>query len=367
MTTLQAPMLTAMTTKRMQTSSTEEQRWQAVLDRDALQDGRFVYAVVTTGVYCRPACPSRRPQRQNVRFFHEPSAAEDAGFRECRRCFPSRAPAAERLVTETMRLIDTNEEETAPDLTALAAGLGVSSGYLQRRFKRATGLSPHAYAALRRSEALKTRLRGGADVTTATYEAGYGSISRVYESASALLGMTPATYRRGGRGLTIVWSTTETRFGRVLLAATNRGLCFVALADNDETLEARLRDEFAAAAIERDDDALRAYVEGLHAYLDSGLRALDLPIDAQGSLFQMLVWRALQSIPAGETRSYGQVAELIGLPKAVRAVASACANNPIALVVPCHRVIPATGGTGGYRWGPERKAALIDHEADRPV
>ena len=364
MTTLAAPMLDSMTT--LQTSDlsvADAARWQAVLDRDAAQDGHFVYAVVTTGVYCRPTCPSRRPRRENVRFFDGPAAAESAGFRECRRCYPKRQPAAERLVAETMRLIDGCTDETTPDLSTLAASLGVSAGYLQRRFKRSTGLSPHAYAASRRSEALKSRLREGDDVTTATYEAGYGSISRVYEGASSLLGMTPATYKHGGRGLTIGWTTTATRFGRVLVAATERGLCFVALADDDEALEAKVRTEFPAATIGRDDAAMSPYVEGLHAYLDSGLRTLDLHIDAHGSLFQMLVWRALQSIPAGETRSYGEVAKAIGHPRAVRAVANACAHNPTALVVPCHRVVPATGAPGGYRWGVERKQALIEHEA----
>ncbi len=364
MTTLSAPMLDSMTTTQIDdVPTTDASRWQAVLDRDATQDGCFVYGVMTTRVYCRPTCPSRRPRRENVRFFADPEAAEAGGFRECRRCYPRRESTAERLVTETMRLIDGCEEDDTPDLSTLATSLGISPGYLQRRFKRSTGLSPHAYASLRRTEALKAHLRDGENVTTATYEAGYNSISAVYEGASSLLGMTPATYKRGGRGLTISWATTETSFGRLLLGATERGLCFVALADDDETLEARLRAEFPAASIERDNKAMDVYVEGLNAYLASGLRHYVLRIDAHGSLFQMLVWRALQSIPAGQTRSYGEVARAIGHPKAIRAVANACAHNPTALVVPCHRVVSGTGATGGYRWGTDRKRALLQHEA----
>lgn len=345
------------------TSIDRETAWQAILGRDRAADGSFVYGVTSTGVYCRPACPSRRPRRENIRLFTSPLEAEAAGFRECQRCTPKGAIRSERLVAGARQLLEEDIEEGL-GLEALAARLSVSAGYLQRTFKRLTGLSPLQYAANLRAEALKSRLREGEDVTTATYAAGFGSISRVYEQAPGLLGMTPGAYHRGGSGMTVSFTTAESSLGRALMAATGRGVCFIAIADSDDELEAAIRAEYPQADIDRDDGALRPYVDALRDYLDSGLRQTSLPLDLRGSAFQVLVWRALQSIPAGETRSYREIAIAIGRPAATRAVARACATNPLPLVVPCHRAVRSNGDTGGYRWGVERKRALLklEHE-----
>jgi AraC family transcriptional regulator of adaptative response/methylated-DNA-[protein]-cysteine methyltransferase len=338
-----------------------ETAWRAILARDDDVEGTFVFGVTSTGVYCRPGCPARTPRRENVRLFVTADEAESAGFRECRRCFPRSEPAARRLVNEARRLIEAESEE-APGLDALAGQLGVSAGHLQRTFKRLTGVSPRKYAAHRRAEAFKARLRSGEDVTTATYAAGYGSISRVYDRSVDLLGMTPGTYRRGADGITVSYTTTDTPVGRVLLAATARGVCYIAIADNDEELEAAVRAEYPRAELRRDGEALSDYDAALGRYLASGMRETSLPLDLRGSPFQILVWQALRSIPAGETRSYSEIAASIGRPDATRAVARACATNPVPLVVPCHRAIRSNGETGGYRWGAQRKKALLAKE-----
>lgn len=347
----------------------ESRAWDSVLQRDQSSDGAFVYAVMTTGIYCRPSCPSRRPNRVNVSFFPSAEAAERAGFRACQRCAPQQTMRAASAAVERAReYIDRRLSERSEEpitLVALAAQAGLSPHHLQRRFKDLVGLTPAQYARARRSERLKEELRRGETVSRATYGAGYGSSSRVYESASAHLGMTPATYQRGGVGTHIEYVVAKTTLGHLLVAATNRGVCAVTLGDDTGKLESALATEYPAATRERvtaPSSALGAWVAEIVAYLDGERTGADIPLDVQATAFQWKVWRELQKIPAGETRSYTQVATAIGSPKAARAVAGACADNRIALVIPCHRVVRMSGELGGYRWGIERKRQLIDRE-----
>lgn len=345
----------------------EERCWQAVATRDATMDGQFFYAVRSTGIYCRPSCPSRRPRRELVQFFGQAAAAEQAGFRACRRCHPregGRSPVQRELVARACAALDAAGEH-APTLAELGEQLGVSPFHLQRTFKRAMGITPRQYAAARRVERLKSQLKQGDNVTNALYDAGYGSSSRLYEQAPARLGMTPATYGRGGAGAQIVYTITGTALGQLLLAATARGICFVSLADDAPALESALAHEFPAAEIARDDAALQAWVGDIVRELSSDVSALDLPLDVRATAFQQRVWQALRAIPAGSTRTYGELAAALGQPTAARAVARACATNPVALLVPCHRVVGEGGDMRGYRWGVERKRALLKREAER--
>jgi AraC family transcriptional regulator of adaptative response/methylated-DNA-[protein]-cysteine methyltransferase len=344
----------------------EESYWQAVQSRDVSADGLFFYAVRSTGIYCRPTCPSRRPNRDQVMFFRLPEAAEQAGFRACQRCHPRNAtphdPQVE-LIGRACRYI-AEHVERAPTLEEIGQAVGLSPHHLQRTFKRVMGITPRQYAEACRVDRLKTRLKQGDNVTTALYEAGYGSSSRLYEQAPARLGMTPATYRRGGLGARIGYTIANTRLGRLLVAATERGICFVSLGDDDAVLEAALASEYSAAEITRDHgDELSEWIEAILSYLDGEEPHLDLPLDIQATAFQWRVYEALRAIPYGSTRSYRAVAEALGQPTAARAVARACATNPVALVVPCHRVIGEDGGLRGYRWGVERKRALLDQES----
>ena len=339
--------------------------WAAVLERDTAHDARFVYAVRTTGIYCRPSCGSRRPRRENVSFFDAPSAAVRAGFRACRRCRPDAVRPHAATVARACALIDA-AEGAPPGLTALAGAAGLSLAHFQRLFRREVGLTPKQYAARRQSGRLKARLKQGDTVTRATFEAGYGAASRVYDRAAAELGMTPATYRRGGRGERISFGVTGTALGRLLVAATERGVCAVALGESDIELEAGLRDEFPHADVVTADRATRAWIAQVVAHLETGASLAAVPIDVRGTAFQWQVWRALRAIPAGTTRSYAEVAAGIGRPSAVRAVAGACADNPVALIIPCHRVVRTDGALGGYRWGIERKRALLAREAGGP-
>lgn len=339
-----------------------DEAWAAVTSRDARADGRFFYAVTTTGVFCRPSCPSRRPRRRHVLFFARPQEARAAGFRPCRRCAPEArfAPAAAAL--ERVRAhVDAHLDERLT-LEALAAVASLSPAHLQRSFKARYGLSPRGYVRARRAERFKAEVRKGRTVTDALYEAGYGSGSRLYEAAAAELGMTPGTYRRGGAGLSIRYTTAAAALGRVLVAATERGVCAVQLGDADAELEAGLARQYPQATLERDDAALRPTLAAILAHLDGGVRQLDLPLDVAATAFEWRVWRALQQIPYGETRSYAEVAAALGRPRAARAVARACAANRVALLVPCHRVVRGDGGVGGYRWGTERKRALLARE-----
>lgn len=347
-----------------------EGRWRAVLGREAGHDGAFVYAVRSTGIYCRPSCPARRPRREQVVFFDRPGAAARAGYRPCRRCRPEQEAAGAprlRLVRDACRAIeDWGEADGAgpPTLAALGARLGVSPCHLQRTFKAVTGITPRQYADAARLDGFKARLQEGASVTAALYDAGYGSSSRLYERAPARLGMTPATYGRGGAGTTIGYTVAACPLGQLLVAATERGVCAVSLGDAAPALEAALAREYPAAALARDDARLGPWVAALLRHLAGEQPGLDLPLDIRATAFRWRVWEALRAIPRGETRSYGALARSLGRPGATRAVAQACAANPVALAIPCHRAVRGDGGLGGYRWGVERKQALLERERE---
>lgn len=340
-----------------------ETAWNAVVERDARFDGRFVYAVASTGVYCRPTCPSRRPRRSNVRFFAVPGEAERAGFRACRRCRPGETSRQAEAVRLACGYLESHLDE-APTLNDLAREVGMSPWHLHRTFKATLGLSPKQYATRLRAGRFKDEVRGGESVAGATYGAGYGSSSRLYEKAGENLGMTPGAYRRGGRGMHIRYTLADSPFGRLLVGATDRGICAVSVGDEDRPLEAELRREYPNAGIERDDAALRPWLDAVLPALEGKEGARELPLDLQATAFQWRVWRALQEIPRGETRSYGEVAAALGQPSAARAVAQACASNRVALVVPCHRVVRGDGDSGGYRWGAERKRRILAREAE---
>lgn len=347
-----------MTERRVST----DRAWRAVAERDGSYDGRFVYAVRTTRIYCRPSCASRRPAERNVDFYDDPAAAERAGFRACKRCRPRElTEGAARRVERARRWIDAHVD--APiKLADVARTVGLAPAALQREFSRIVGMSPKAYHSARRAERLRSELRKGGTVSRAIFEAGYGSGSRVYEKAAHTLGMTPGSYRRGGAGVAIRHATVRTSVGRLLVAATERGVCSVALGSDDATLERALRAEFPQAIIAGGDAQLREWVERIVDQIEGRGRALDVPLDVQGTAFQWQVWRALQRIPRGQTRSYGAIARDIGRPTASRAVARACASNRAAIVIPCHRVVREDGALGGYRWGAERKERLLATE-----
>lgn len=337
-----------------------EDQWQAVQVRDAAYDGAFVYAVRSTGIYCRPSCSARRPRRAQVVFFASPAEAEVGGFRPCRRCCPQQTLSENErttLVRQVCGLIDA-QIDRPPSLADLSQAVHLSPAHLHRMFKTVTGLTPRQYAAGQRLSQFKAQVKTGHDVTTALYAAGYSSSSRLYEDAVRRLGMTPAVYRRGGKGLEIAYSIVPTRLGRLLAAATGQGICAVCFGEDDAGLEATLRAEYPAASLLRNDAALQAWMDILIRYLDGAQIAIDLPLDLQATTFQLRVWEELRKIPYGETRPYMAIAEAIGRPKAVRAVAQACASNPVALVNPCHRVVRQDGSLGGYRWGIERKKSL---------
>ncbi|MDH3211806.1 MAG: bifunctional DNA-binding transcriptional regulator/O6-methylguanine-DNA methyltransferase Ada [Myxococcales bacterium] len=346
----------------------EERRWQSVLDRDAREDGHFVYAVETTGVYCRPTCPSRRPLRKNVAFFENPDEARAAGFHPCRRCRPEAGgtwDAAREKVLAACRYIEA-QQDRIPTLEELGKRVGQSPGHFQRVFKRVVGISPRKYADALRVERLKRRLQQGEPIAGALYDTGYGSTSRLYETAASQLGMTPRSYRRKASGEQIQYVTLACPVGgQLLVAATGRGLCAVRLGDTARELVAELEEEFQGAVFERGGETLGELLEALVGYL-AGERSLpDLPFDVQATAFQRRVWEAIRAIPEGATATYGDLAQAIGSPNAVRAVAQACARNPVALVIPCHRVAPKSGGTGGYRWGENRKEKLLRLEKQR--
>ena len=350
-----------MNTQITNTFPDEATCWQAVLERDEQYDGRFYTGVRSTGIYCRPSCPARHPGREQVRFYPTREAAVQAGFRPCKRCKPERKQSTQaELVERAIRILSSAEEP--PTLEVLGRELGASPFHLQRVFKAATGLSPRQYAAGLRAGRFKEEVREGTSVTGALYEAGYGSSSRLYEESNQRLGMTPSVYRSGGRAMQIQTAIVDCPLGRMLVAATERGVCAVSLGTEDAGLQEALRAEYPAAEIAPAAGGLQDEVHALLAYLNGQQPRLDLPLDVQATAFQLRVWEELRRIPYGETRTYTQVAEAIGRPKAVRAVANACANNPAALVTPCHRVIRTDGSLGGYRWGLERKASLLAEE-----
>lgn len=357
-------------------SSRTDALWHAVQSRDRGADGEFVYAVRSTGVYCRPSCPSRKPRREQVVFFPLPEAAEQRGFRACRRCRPRTVRAQDPSTQAVARICreiesrifsnaDAGSGENRLTLAALSSTAGISPHQLERAFRRVMGITPRQYADAQRMRQLKSSLRKGDDVTTALYDAGYGSSSRLYERAPSHLGMTPATYRQGGAGMQIHYTIVASPLGRLLVGATSEGISALYLGEADAALESALRKEYPRAEIRRDTSGsknLGGWVDQILAHLRGKEPQLDLPTDVQATAFQRRVWEELRRIPYGATRTYTEVARSIGRPAAIRAVARACATNPVSVVVPCHRVVRQDGNLAGYRWGLERKQALLEHE-----
>jgi AraC family transcriptional regulator of adaptative response/methylated-DNA-[protein]-cysteine methyltransferase len=338
------------------------EQWQAVLGRDAAQDGKFFFAVSSTGVYCRPSCPARRPRRENVAFFTRTEDAEKAGYRACLRCRPKALGNAQSNMVKAMcRYIERHLDEPVT-LSHLAKEFHQSPFHLQRTFKAVLGITPRAYADSVRMDQLKENLRSGHSVTRAMYDAGYGSSSRLYERTASQLGMTPDKYRRGAVSAVIRYTCADSPLGRMLIAATDKGICAIQFADSDEELESGLKHEFPFAIRRRDDGGLLTWKQDLLRQMKGQKLNSQLPLDIQATAFQRKVWTYLQSIPFGKTRSYSEVAKAIQQPSATRAVARACATNRIAIAIPCHRVIRQGGEMGGYRWGLGRKKALLDIE-----
>jgi AraC family transcriptional regulator, regulatory protein of adaptative response / methylated-DNA-[protein]-cysteine methyltransferase len=347
---------------QLQTTVAANEKWLLVLARDSRADGRFVYAVRSTGVFCRPSCPSRRPRPENVEFFDSPSEAQRAGYRPCRRCSPTERDRQAQKIEAACRYIDKNLDITL-SLTAISRHVEISPFHFQRLFKRVLGISPRQYQQARRAGKFREALLSEERVTDAIYEAGYSSSSRAYEGIPAQLGMTPSAFRQKGAGIEISYTVLPTELGRLLIATTPRGVCSVRFGETDAALLRELKKDFHAAFIHRDDERLKPMAAQLAQMVAGAAAAPEIPLDIQGTAFQQLVWQALRRIPAGETRSYADVAGAIGRPKAVRAVANACASNPVALVVPCHRVVQKNGSMAGYRWGVKRKKALLEREA----
>jgi len=343
-------------------NATDDEQWRAIITRDRVADNRFVYAVKTTGIYCRPSCASRRPKRTNVRIFASGAMAAQAGFRPCRKCRPeAERSTAEERVFAACRYIEQSPE--APRLAEVAKLVGLSASHFHRLFSRTLGVTPREYATSCRSKRLRDHLERGETVTSAIYGAGFAAASRCYDSARAELGMTPATLRRGGAGQEIQWALTRCHLGWILVAATDAGICLIEFGDTAAELEASLRARFPAAVFKAGGQDFRNWVEQVIAFVQAPERGLRLPLDIQGTAFQRKVWKALQAIPAGETVTYTELAARIGQPSAVRAVASACAANRLAVAIPCHRVVRSDGSLSGYRWGVERKKQLLQQEA----
>lgn len=346
------------------TLQTDDRRWQLVLARDVASDGTFVFGVSSTGVYCRPSCPSRRPRRENVRFFQHPREAEIAGFRACLRCWPkalSENPRQE-FVKQICRHIEQHLDEPVT-LAQLGSQFGQSPFHLQRTFKATLGVTPKQYADSCRMQDFREKLKSGQSVTRAMHEAGYSSTSRLYAKTTSELGMEPSKYRRGAIAAVIRYTCADSPLGRILIAMTDKGICSIQFADTDEELEQGLKREFPFANRRRDDGGLASTTQELMRHMRDLKVASDLPLDIQATAFQRRVWSYLQTIKFGETRSYSDVAKAIKQPSAVRAVARACAANPVAIAIPCHRVVRSNGEMGGYRWGLQRKKALLQIEA----
>jgi AraC family transcriptional regulator of adaptative response/methylated-DNA-[protein]-cysteine methyltransferase len=356
-------MLNVTTPDRRELLADEDRCWNALVSRDAALDGLVFFGVRSTGIYCRPICPARKPRREHVALFGSAAEAERAGFRPCLRCHPrevGRDPHLE-LVARACRYVDDHGDE-AVTLAAIGEHVGCSPYHLQRVFKEKTGISPRQYAAARRVERLKGELTSGIDVTRAGYTAGYGSSSRLYEGAAAELGMTPATYGRGGEGVAIAYSVAATPLGWLLVARTAKGICAVRLGDDPAELASGLSAEYPRGQVTRDDAGLQPVVDQIVHLAAGAAPHVDLPLDIRATAFQRRVWEALRQIPRGEVRTYGEIATAIGQPAAVRAVGRACGANPVALAIPCHRVVGADGGLGGYRWGVERKRRILEAE-----
>jgi len=344
--------------------SNDEDRWAAVVRRDRGAEGVFYYSVRTTGVYCRPSCAARLARRENVRFHSSCEEAEAAGFRPCKRCRPNEAGLREQraaIVAKACRLIETAEE--MPNLESLAESAGMSRFHFHRVFKSVTGVTPKAYAAAHRARRVREELPRSGTVTEAIYGAGFNSNGRFYATSSEVLGMTPTNFRAGGTGASIRFAVGECSLGAILVAATEKGVCAILLGDAPEALVRELEDRFPKATLIGGDEGFEQWVAKVVGFVEAPALGLDLPLDVRGTAFQQRVWRALREIPAGSTASYTEVARRIGAPKAVRAVAHACASNAIAVAIPCHRVVRNDGALSGYRWGVERKRALLEREA----
>ncbi|GAB4564605.1 MAG: bifunctional DNA-binding transcriptional regulator/O6-methylguanine-DNA methyltransferase Ada [Haliangiales bacterium] len=344
----------------MRQEAVEERYWQAVLARDVASDGSFVYVVTTTGIYCRPSCPSRRPKRANTGFYADADAAERAGYRACKRCRPDGLHPQLGLVMRVCRLL---EGDDPPGLTALAELTGTSPSHLQRVFSKWIGLSPKAYGEWHKQERARRLLLDGETVTSAFYAAGYSSSGRFYERSAHILGMTPTRYRAGGEGTSIWFAVGESALGSVLVAATRDGVCSIALGDSPAPLVQALEEQFPNAQLIGADEQFEQLVAAVVGFVEAPAGdAPHLPLDIRGTAFQCRVWRALAEVPPGTTVSYSQLAEKIGAPSAARAVAHACAANKLAVAIPCHRVVRRDGSLSGYRWGVERKQALLQRE-----
>jgi AraC family transcriptional regulator of adaptative response/methylated-DNA-[protein]-cysteine methyltransferase len=343
----------------------EARYWQAISSREAEMDGVVYYSVLSTGVYCRPSCPSRKPKRENVVFFVRREEAENAGFRPCLRCRPDCAREDPRfeMVRKVCRYLEAHTDERVT-LKCLGRELGISPFHVQRTFKQLLGVSPRAWTEARRLERFKQQVRHANSVTEAMYDVGFGASSRLYERSSAGLGMTPAAYRKSGEGVEIRFTTIESGLGWTLIAATGRGVCAIRFGDSSEELEHELRGEFPRAQVRRADGGFGAYADAVRRLIEGDDARSGLPLDIRATAFQRRVWEALRSIPSGETRSYSDIAKAIGEPHATRAVASACAANPVAVAIPCHRVMRRDGSLGGYRWGAVRKTRLLEAERE---
>jgi AraC family transcriptional regulator, regulatory protein of adaptative response / methylated-DNA-[protein]-cysteine methyltransferase len=343
--------------------STDSDRWDAVVRRNSAADGAFFYSVRTTGVYCRPSCAARLPRRENVAFHLSTRDAERAGFRPCKRCRPNQASLAARQAAEVARACRLIEEsEHMPSLDSLASAVGMSRFHFHRVFKAITGLTPRAYAAAHRSNRVRSELTRSATVTDAIYGAGFNSNARFYETSSKVLGMTPTTFRAGGAGAEIRFAVGECSLGSILVAASDKGVCAILLGDDPDTLTRDLQDRFPRATLTGGDKPFERWVAQVIGFVEAPRLGLDLPLDVRGTAFQQRVWRALVEIPAGSTASYREIAQKIGAPAAVRAVAQACAANTLAVAIPCHRVVRNDGGLAGYRWGVQRKRVLLEKE-----
>jgi AraC family transcriptional regulator, regulatory protein of adaptative response / methylated-DNA-[protein]-cysteine methyltransferase len=354
----------SLSTKHLSASfRSDDERWEAVRRRNPAADGAFYYSVVTTGVYCRPSCPARLPRREHAAFHATCADAERAGFRPCKRCRPNEPSLAERhhaAVAKICRQIE--EAEQVPSLKALAQSAGLSRYHFHRLFKAITGLTPKAYADAHRAKRIRQELAQGASVTAAAYAAGFNSSGRFYAASSELLGMKPSEFRQGGAGTVIRFAVGECSLGSILVAATEKGICAIQLGDDPGALVRELQDRFPKANLVGADPEFEQKVANVVGFIEAPAQGIDLPLDIRGTAFQQRVWKAIRAIPAGSTASYTEIAKRIGKPNAVRAVAQACASNIIAVAIPCHRVVRTDGALAGYRWGVERKRALLTRE-----
>ena len=342
----------------------QDKYWQAVITRNRNYDGRFVYGVISTKIYCQPSCPSRKPRRENVLFFLQPMEAENNGFRACKRCFSQNQLEKKHLeLTQQICNFIDKQIDNPPTLTELASKFNISQYHLQRTFKKIVGITPKQYAEARRMESFKNQLRQGEKVVNAIYEAGYNSSSSLYESTASHLGMTPNNYKQGGKDSLITYTIILCSMGFLLVATTDKGICSVKLGDTKEELEEILYKEFHQAELIFDREIHQDWVKEILNFIDGNQPHLDLPLDIRGTAFQKQVWQALQKIPYGETCTYKDIANQINKPASIRAVGNACGANPTALIIPCHRVVKNDGSLGGYRWGIERKRKLLFQES----